>query len=237
MAIPARQRWIFYALALALTLVAMRFAGGQDRSDSQPSVAAAQRAERPVREPTADVGQVDTPPALRLELLGERAAPPLPAQDPFQSRSWEPPVSLVAAAPAPPRRPEAPPLPFTYLGKLVEDATTTLFLAREDRNYVVRAGDTIEDTYRIEEIRDEAAVFVYLPLKSKQTLAFATGAQNADGDTDPPKRRGGPRKRPDDEDDDDGLAAEGSPLPRRPATPSWRRRVSLRRHSARFRRQ
>src|SRR5207344_2347728 len=188
-------RWIFYALALALTLVAMRFAGGQDRSDSQPSVVAAQRAERPAREPATDVGQVDTSPAVRLELLGERAATS-PTQDPFQSRSWEPPVSLVAAAPAPPPRPEAPPLPFTYLGKLVEEASTTLFLAREDRNYVVRTGDTIEGTYRIEEIRDEAAVLVYLPLKSKQTLAFAAGVQSGDNDTDPPKRRGGLRRRP-----------------------------------------
>ena len=200
MAIPARQRWIFYALALALTLIAMRLAGGEDRSDLRPSVAAAQRADRPARETSPDVGHVDTLPAVRLELLGERAATP-PAQDLFQSRSWEPPAPVIA--PAPPPRPEAPPLPFTYLGKLVEDARTTLFLAREDRNYVVRTGDTIEGTYRIEEIRDEAAVLVYLPLKSKQTLAFAAGVQTAGGDAAaPPQRRGGSRRRPDDEDDD-----------------------------------
>ena len=112
------------------------------------------------------------------------------------------PAPVVVAA-APPPRPEAPPLPFTYLGKLVEDGRTTLFLAREDRNYVVRAGDTIDGTYRIEEIRDAAAVFVYLPLKSKQTLAFAAGAPSDAGDTAPPERRGGRRKRPDDDDDDE----------------------------------
>ncbi len=200
MAIPARQRWIFYALALALTLIAMRFAGGQDRSDPQSSVAAAQRAERPVRETSADVGRVDTLPAVRLELLGERAATP-PVQDPFQSRSWEPPAPAPVVAAARPPRPEAPPLPFTYLGKLVEDARTTLFLAQADRNYVVRTGDTIEGTYRIEEIRDEAAVLVYLPLKSKQTLAFAAGVQSTDTGTAPPQRRGGPRRLPDDDDD------------------------------------
>jgi hypothetical protein len=200
MAIPARQRWVFYALALALTLVAMRFAGGQDRSDSQSSVAAAQRAERHVRETPGDAERIDTAPAVRLQLLGERVAAAPPAQDPFQSRSWEPPAPPVVAA-APPPRPEAPPLPFTYLGKLLEDGQTTLFLAREDRNYVVRSGDTIDGTYRIEEIRDAAAVFVYLPLKSKRTLAFAAGAPSDAGDTAPPERRGGRRKRPDDDDE------------------------------------
>lgn len=202
MAIPARQRWIFYALALALTLVAMRFAGGQDHSATPSSLAAPQRSDRPVRETAADVGRVDTPAAVRLELLGERTGAPPPAQDPFQSRSWEPPAPVVVA-PAPPRRPEAPPLSFTYLGKLVEDAGTTLFLARDDRNYVVRTGDTIEGTYRIEEIRDEAAVLIYLPLKSKQTLAFAAGASATPGDdTAPSERRSSRRRRPDDDDDD-----------------------------------
>jgi hypothetical protein len=202
MAIPARQRWIFYVLALAFTLVAMRFAGGQEHSATQSSVAGPQRADRPVRETTADVGRVDTLPSIRLELLSERSVPQPPAGDPFQSRSWEPPAPVVAPAPARPPRPETPPLPFTYLGKLVEDASTILFLAREDRNYVVRTGDTIEGTYRIEEIRDEAAVFIYLPLKSKQTLAFATGAAATAGDGAPSERRGSRRRRPDDDDDD-----------------------------------
>ena len=201
MAIPARQRWIFYALALALTLVAMRFAGGQDRSDSQSSVAAAQRAERPVREPRPMSAAL----TLRRRFALSFSASASPRHRRRRIRFSRGPGSRrlrVVVAAAPPPRPEAPPLPFTYLGKLVEDGRTTLFLAREDRNYVVRTGDTIDGTYRIEEIRDAAAVLVYLPLKSKQTLAFAAGAQSADGDTAPPQRRGGRRKRPDDDDDE-----------------------------------
>ncbi len=43
MAIPAKQRWIIYAVALALTLVAVRWAGGQDGAEN--SVAAARPAD------------------------------------------------------------------------------------------------------------------------------------------------------------------------------------------------
>ena len=71
-----------------------------------------------------------------------------------------------------------------------------MFLAKQDRNYIVRAGDTIEGTYLVEKIGDEALVLVYLPLKAKQTLAFVARAP------DPASAK--PRKpMPDDDEDDE----------------------------------
>jgi hypothetical protein len=176
MAIPAKQRWILYALALALTLTAVRWAGGQDRTEQRQAAQQAPRAERPpVRDAPADAARAETVPEVRLDLLAKRVAA-APAGDPFGAQSWEPPEQRVRRNLPPPPPPQAPPIPFAYMGKLVEDATTTVFLARQDRNYIVRAGDTIDGTYRVEKIGDDALELVYLPLKARQTLPFTAAA-------------------------------------------------------------
>jgi hypothetical protein len=194
MAIPARQRWILYVLALAFTLAAVRWAGGQDRTEPGPA-AEASRAERPVREAPADAARPEALPEVRLDQLVKRTAP-TPNGDPFQPQSWAPQEQAVRRA-LPPPRPQAPPLPFAYLGKLVEEATTTVFLAKQDRNYIVRPGDTIDGTYRIEEVGDEAVVLVYLPLKTRQTLRLTATPGPVPAGARPPKAM------PDDEEDDD----------------------------------
>ena len=169
MAIPARQRWIVYALALALALVAARWAGGQDRADGRN---AGGQTARPARDATPDAARTEALPEVRLDRLGKRVAP-APAGDPFQSQSWDPPVEKTARRNLPPPRPEAPPIPFAYMGKMVDDATTIVFLRRQDRNYIVRAGDTIDGTYRVEKVGDDALELVYLPLGARQALPFA----------------------------------------------------------------
>jgi hypothetical protein len=82
------------------------------------------------------------------------------------------PIALPAedmASPLPPP-PQAPPLPFAYLGKLAEGDSTTVFLSFGDRNLVVRTGDVIDNNYRVDEVTDAAVVLTYLPLTVKQTL-------------------------------------------------------------------
>jgi len=203
MAIPAKQRWIIYALALALTLVAVRWAGGQDGADN--GVAAARQAgeaAKPARGAPAAAAATERVPELRLDLLGSRTSP-APAGDPFQARSWAPapdPEAPRRRLPAPP--PQAPPLPFAYMGKLVEDAATTVFLSRQDRNYVVRAGDTIDGTYRVERIAEDALVVTYLPLKIQQALPFTATATAAPAPAGTGASARSRKPLPDDEDDD-----------------------------------
>lgn len=91
----------------------------------------------------------------------------------FVSRSWKPPkpkvVAVVAAAE---EAPQAPPLPFKFLGRYVEDGHAAVFLQERDRNLVVRKGDVIEGRYRVEAIADGNMTFVYVPLNQQQTLAI-----------------------------------------------------------------
>jgi hypothetical protein len=171
MAIPARQRWVVYAIVLLLALTAVRWAGGQDRAEPRATVAyQAERSARPAREGSA-TGAAEAAPTVRLDQLERRAAA-APAGDPFQARSWEPALAVVRRN-LPPPPPQAPPLPFTYLGKMVDGEQTTVFLARQDRNYVVRPGDTLDGSYRVEKIEDDRIALTYLPLGMAQTLAFA----------------------------------------------------------------
>lgn len=74
------------------------------------------------------------------------------------------------AGPAAPAKPTAPPLPFAYIGKVIEDGKLAVFLSRGSESYSVAAGDTIAGEYRVEAVSDKEITFTYLPLKMKQRL-------------------------------------------------------------------
>jgi hypothetical protein len=117
---------------------------------------------------------------LDLERL-QRGRDEDPDSDPFGPRSFRPPPPKPSksamqgggaefqAAPPPP---QAPPLPFAYLGKLAEEQNTTVFLVAGDRNLVVKPGDLIDNTYRLEEVTDSDVVLTYLPMNQRQRLAI-----------------------------------------------------------------
>jgi len=97
----------------------------------------------------------------------ERAAPgTAPASDPFAPKSFAPQQAQQAAAPA---KPEAPALPFRYLGKLIEDGKLSVFLANGGESLTVTAGSRIGD-YRVDKVTESEVQFTYLPLKTKQSL-------------------------------------------------------------------
>lgn len=72
--------------------------------------------------------------------------------------------------PAPPPQPVAPPLPFTYLGKIIEENQVIVFVTKAGRNLIIKGGETIDGTYNVKSIDSQKVVFVYLPLKTEQTL-------------------------------------------------------------------
>lgn len=97
----------------------------------------------------------------------ERAAPgTAPAADPFAPKDFTPRQAQQAAAPA---KPEAPPLPFRYLGKLIEDGKLSVFLANGEESLAVTAGARIGD-YRVDKVTEHEVQFTYMPLKTKQSL-------------------------------------------------------------------
>ncbi len=73
---------------------------------------------------------------------------------------------------APPPKPTAPPLPFTYLGKKQENGKWEAYLARGGDTYVVREHSMIDSTYRAEAITPTTVTITYLPLKQVQKLAI-----------------------------------------------------------------
>jgi hypothetical protein len=133
--------------------------------------------------------------ALFASVVGSRQEPAPPAQQPAQSPATNLPVDLdleklkrpatdkaivdlfapppaapTAGAQQPPPAPGAPPLPFTYLGKLVDGGRLRVFLARGDDHYIVEQGQTIEKLYTVERVTETAVTFIYLPMRTRQTL-------------------------------------------------------------------
>lgn len=89
--------------------------------------------------------------------------------------AWEPPPPPPPpkAAPAPPPPPpRAPALPFRVVGRLVDGASTLVFLQSGQATLVARRGDLIERDYRVEEVNEKQVIFTYLPLNQKQQLAI-----------------------------------------------------------------
>jgi hypothetical protein len=62
------------------------------------------------------------------------------------------------------------------MGKLIDDGKTIVFLARGDQSYVVHVRDTIDGTYRVDEIGEHSMTLTYLPLGSRQALTVGSPA-------------------------------------------------------------
>jgi hypothetical protein len=78
---------------------------------------------------------------------------------------------------AAPAAPVAPPMPYRVAGQVVHDGPPRVVLAREDRVFFVREGDTLEGGYRVESITGDGVTLVYTPLDLRQHLAAASSLQ------------------------------------------------------------
>lgn len=90
----------------------------------------------------------------------------------FGRQDWTPPPPPPPPpAPAPPPPPpSAPPLPFTFIGKSLQDGVWEVYLARGDRAYLVREKAVIDGTYRVDSIKPPVLTLTYLPLEQVQQL-------------------------------------------------------------------
>ncbi len=163
---PWHRRMLFAALAVSVVLSLLPHDGRQAEPRQAHAGAPAAPAEAPPRVA-----------ALRVEL--ERLPPPAaaPADDPvagnaFGAVSWYvPPPPPPPPKPRPPPPPTAPPLPFSYLGRYVEDGVTLILLVRGERIYTVSEGEVIDNTYRVERLTRGRLELTYLPLDIRQTLS------------------------------------------------------------------
>jgi hypothetical protein len=104
----------------------------------------------------------------RDQLMGVGQAQPHP-DGLFSSHSWTPPPPP-PPPPAPPPKPTAPPLPFAFIGKKMEDGKWEVYLSHGDQTYVARDKSELEGVYRVESIKPPFITFLYLPLKETQVL-------------------------------------------------------------------
>lgn len=171
-------RWAFYGATVALALVAVRIT---ERSEAPPASAPGHvLTER--REAAPGPAQANL--VLDLGRLALRAHPSTVA-DPFDARSWDALTAEEARrnAPAPPPPPprQAPQLPFAFMGKLIDEDRVTVFLTNGERNWVVRAGDTIDGSYRVESVGDQRMTLTHLALQLSQELAIGESATRPGG--------------------------------------------------------
>lgn len=103
-----------------------------------------------------------------------------PVGDLFSAHSWKAAAVLatvieqpVAVTPVE-QAPTLPPIPFQFVGRLDDRRDLQVFLQDGEKLYVVRKGDVIDNTWRIEGISDVELSFVYLPLHLSQTLSVGS---------------------------------------------------------------
>jgi hypothetical protein len=156
------RRNIFLALALVATVVASVVDFAPPEAVDTAGIAL------PVASKTAAPPAAPINAALRRDRFATPAAQAAgsPA-DLFPVRSWLPPPPVAQAAPAP----KAPPLPFKYLGKVLEEGVVVAFVSEGTRTHLLRKGDALPP-YRVDNVTPQELTLVYLPLNETQRLNF-----------------------------------------------------------------
>jgi hypothetical protein len=147
------------AAAIAVALVAV---AGVVTGREKPALAVVE-SKAPRTEQAATAFGIDLDKLQRAEAVA-------PQSDPFAPRSFAPPSRRVAAAAA---APSAPPLPFRYIGKLIANGKTEIFVMRGDELISIAAGRKIDGEYRVDAITESSIAFTYLPLKTRQSIDLA----------------------------------------------------------------
>jgi hypothetical protein len=71
--------------------------------------------------------------------------------------------------------PQAPPVPFTFIGKMAEGGGVKVFLQANDVLYTVKVGDTFAQQYKLIGADNGKLSLLYLPLNITQTMFYGEG--------------------------------------------------------------
>lgn len=163
-----RRRFILGGALLA-TVVASVWPRGEEGPAPEVVAPVTQRGAAPPRE-QALTGHSAQP--TELPTLGERlerAQATAKVQDLFGPTTWNPPPAPVPLPQKPPP-PTAPAFGYAVAG-LVHDANGPMIvLNRQNQHFVLRVGDMLEQTYRIEAIGPQSVTVTYLPLRLTQVV-------------------------------------------------------------------
>ena len=159
-------------LALALGVVGLlAWFAPRETSDESGLVEPAARARSATQPASATTSQS---PARQNALAPEpRQALDGTTPDLFKTASWfvpPPPQRQQSAIAQPPAPPQAPPLPFTFMGRYDDGVKPIYLLTRGDLVVTASVGDKLDGTYQLEALQGDSLVINYLPLNQKQTL-------------------------------------------------------------------
>jgi hypothetical protein len=73
--------------------------------------------------------------------------------------------------------PAAPPLPFRYVGRLIQNGRSEVLVMRGDSLYSIAEGDEIDGEYRVERITGATVQFSYLPGRVQQSLDLTAASR------------------------------------------------------------
>jgi hypothetical protein len=196
MAMQAKQRWFLIGGLLILTLVAMYMLNDAEEENtidtvvarpSKPTVLAIKSKSLAV----SDALNESLPDLSHKAILTDDEAKGSVAKDAtnkgadlFQPHAWyipPPPPKVVVAEIVKPI-PQAPPVPFIYMGKLENTAQGTLvFLTANNKVLSAYVGKDVNPVWRLDKEDANALYFTYIPLSLPKVLskmAKATAAKN-----------------------------------------------------------
>ena len=108
---------------------------------------------------------------VRIELAKlSRVPPSADGIDVFAARTWHQPTTVRQTVAPPAPQPVAPPMPFLYVGQIAGREGPTILLSRGAESFAVKAGEPIDNDYRLESVAGEELTIVYLPLNERQIL-------------------------------------------------------------------
>lgn len=168
---PANRRPLLFGAALLATLAATWWAATLEdevapvagRPGAVSPGAATMRGTAATGTPTARV-----PAAAPAALAVSRA--PWPDEGRVLMAGTAPPVPVVQAPPPPPPEAALPPLPFRFAGLIEERGQRSVVLLEGREVRILRAGERIDQRYRVDRITPTRVEFTYLPLRQRQSL-------------------------------------------------------------------
>ena len=169
MGIDRRRFWqLFLGASALLTLGSELLPADDPGAESwMPAHAAVHRMEAP----ETALGDPETSPVIEFPASRQVAAGGAVFRGKsFAAPSPPPPPPPPAPAPSPPPSPRVPPVPFKYIGKLLEGGVLTAYLSLGDRLIAVEPGVVIDQRYRIDSVEPRQILLTYLPLQAPQSI-------------------------------------------------------------------
>lgn len=159
----ARKYWLW--VALTLTFSATVWVSMADEGEADPVVVSSAPTPKknlamvqPVQRSTSSAVGVDGFSIERLQRPrieqepGDLFPPENAAQGDAQAEESPPPVT-------------APPLPYTYAGRLMEDGRLIVFLLRGTRHYSIQVGEIVDNVWQLVSVSPQQIVFNHTPTR------------------------------------------------------------------------